>query len=654
MVHGGAGAGKSHAINTLAQWIQYILQKPGDEINCPYVIKTAFTGFEFGNKHYSLSDKIRDARKNILRNLKMIIIDEISMVKADMIYQLDLRLQEIKERIGVPFGGISIFCFGDILQLQPVCGRYIFDQPLNASFHLTYELDSLWQKFSVLNLEINHRQGKDREYAEILNRVREGKHTQEDIKQLEERIRPYGHPDLEEVELYIVCKRIECARINNQYLEGFPGKELSIQATHFQKNQKKYKPNICKKEGTVGTSSFMDNLILKIGCKVILINNIDTSDGLTNGQLGELVGIISTSDGSINKCIVKFKRENVGTKNRASNSQYSTIYPMGTIIEKISFSYSISKKATSASAMATLIQFPLKVAHAITSHKIQGQTILKPLKAALDIKSAFSDGQAHVMLSRMEELDQLYILDSLPVEKIKTSKKALSELESMNKRSINNNPIPWRRKNEEDIKIASLNCMNLTNNYVDIQHDRTLLESTILILTETWLNNTELSIEGYSAHFNSVGNGKGIAVYIKDALFKPTIDIKQDKMQITKVESIDMEIISVYRSEQGNPTELLTHIINMINTERTTVIVGDFNICYHMNRNNKISKYLQNTGFQQLVEEPTHIKGRHIDHLYFKPGKSFTEKPSIYRYTPYYSDHDAICATFGRNDKRSP
>ena len=133
MAHGGAGAGKSHAINTLAQWIQYILQKPGDDINCPYVIKTAFTGaaasliegmtlhsafgFEFGNKHYSLSDKIRDARKNILRNLKVIIIDEISMVKADMMYQLDLRLQEIKERIGESFGGISIFCFDDILQL---------------------------------------------------------------------------------------------------------------------------------------------------------------------------------------------------------------------------------------------------------------------------------------------------------------------------------------------------------------------------------------------------------------------------------------------------------------------------------------------------------------------------------------------------------
>ena len=223
----------------------------------------------------------------------------------------------------------------------------------------------------------------------------------------------------------------------------------------------------------------------------------------------------------------------------------------------------------------------------------------------------------------------------------------------MNKRSINNNPIPWRQKNEENIKIASLNCMNLKNNYDDIQHDKTLSESTVLVLIETWLDNTELSIDGYSAHFNSAGNGKGIAVYIKDTSFKPTIDIKQEKMQITKLESIEMDIISVYRSEQGNPTELLNHIINMINAERATVILGDFNICYYTNRNNKISKYLHNTGFQQLVDEPTHVKGRHIDHLYFKPGKSCSEKPSLYRYTPYYSDHDAICATFRRTSKLS-
>ena len=112
----------------------------------------------------------------------MIIIDEISMVKADMLYQLDLRLQEIKERIGVPFGGVSIFCFGDILQLQPVCGKFIFDCPSKPSFHITFELDSLWEKFRVINLEINHRQGRDKDYANMLNRVREGKQTKLDIE----------------------------------------------------------------------------------------------------------------------------------------------------------------------------------------------------------------------------------------------------------------------------------------------------------------------------------------------------------------------------------------------------------------------------------------------------------------------------------------
>ena len=143
MVHGGAGAGKTHVIESLSEWIQIILQKSGDDIDSPYVVKTAFTGaaasliegmtlhsafgFDFGNKHYSLSDKVRDARKKILKNLKVVIIDEISMVKADMLYQLDLRLQEIKEKIGVPFGGVSIFCFGDIMQLQPVCGKFVFD-----------------------------------------------------------------------------------------------------------------------------------------------------------------------------------------------------------------------------------------------------------------------------------------------------------------------------------------------------------------------------------------------------------------------------------------------------------------------------------------------------------------------------------------------
>ena len=72
-------------------------------------------GFPFDNKYYSLSDKVRDQKRAALKNLKMIIIDEISMVKSDMLYQLDLRLQEITEKAGVPFGGLAVITFGDMI-----------------------------------------------------------------------------------------------------------------------------------------------------------------------------------------------------------------------------------------------------------------------------------------------------------------------------------------------------------------------------------------------------------------------------------------------------------------------------------------------------------------------------------------------------------
>ena len=127
---------------------------------------------------------------------------------------------------------------------------------------------------NVMNLEINHRQGKDKEYAEMLNRVREGKQTNEDIEKLKGRIRPYGHKDLSKVSLYIVCTKVKFGKINREYLDNLHGDDIIVPATHYMSTQKKYKPRICKKEGTVGNTSFMDKLRLKIGCKLILIHNI--------------------------------------------------------------------------------------------------------------------------------------------------------------------------------------------------------------------------------------------------------------------------------------------------------------------------------------------------------------------------------------------
>ena len=110
------------------------------------------------------------------------------------------------------------------------------------------------------------------------------------------------------------------------------------------------------------------------------------------------------------------------------------------------------------------------------------------------------------------------------------------------------------------------------------------------------------------------------------------------------MESNELELILVYKSESAKLSELLEHLQTMINPLGTTVVCGDFDICYHSNKNNKLSKYLENIVFSQLNNDATHIRGRHLDHFYFRTDKDICS-PSIYRYSPYYTDHDALCVT---------
>ena len=119
------------------------------------------------------------------------------MMKADILYRIHLRLKEITQ-INKDFGGVSVFLFGDPVQLKPVRGSYIFDEPNCPDYKLAYGdgSDSLWRSFEVINLEENHRQGKDKIYADMLNRIRINKQTKEDLDILKTRVRPKGHPDL--------------------------------------------------------------------------------------------------------------------------------------------------------------------------------------------------------------------------------------------------------------------------------------------------------------------------------------------------------------------------------------------------------------------------------------------------------------------------
>ena len=104
--------------------------------------------------------------------------------------------------------------------------------------------------------------------------------------------------------------------------------------------------------------------------------------------------------------------------NRSKHPGLAAKYPDCVIIERVSNQYTLRKRSGDVSTTATVIQFPIKVAFAITSHKIQGQTIPWPVKVVLDLDSIFEDAQAHVMLSRAQQISQIYILNRLDESKI--------------------------------------------------------------------------------------------------------------------------------------------------------------------------------------------------------------------------------------------
>ena len=129
------------------------------------------------------------------------------------------------------------------------------------------------------------------------------------------------------------------------------------------------------------------------------------------------------------------------------------------IIERVANQYTLRKKGGDVGTTATVIQFPIKLAFAITSHKIQGQTIPWPIIVVLDIQSIFEDAQAHVMLSRVQQLKQIYILRTFDEFKIRTSGIALKEMERLASISMNKIPTPWHKEgSKKTLKVVSLNC----------------------------------------------------------------------------------------------------------------------------------------------------------------------------------------------------
>ena len=178
IIHGGQGVGKSKIINALYLQSEKILRKTagGAHPNHPRVLVCAFTGkaaslikgitihsafeFKIGNKYETLGPKKRAEMQENLQHLKLLIIDEMSFVGADLLYRMHLRLSEEIFQNKKPFGGISVILVGDLLQLSPIKENYIFQRPNNPHMAAGHEADPLWPQFTPMILKHNHRQGE--------------------------------------------------------------------------------------------------------------------------------------------------------------------------------------------------------------------------------------------------------------------------------------------------------------------------------------------------------------------------------------------------------------------------------------------------------------------------------------------------------------
>ncbi|HNP18992.1 MAG TPA: helix-turn-helix domain-containing protein [Fulvivirga sp.] len=332
-------------------------------------------------KSYLAQFKMNSSKRKLLRSLELLIIDEVSMLRADMLDCIDLVLQTIR-RNKTAFGGLQILFIGDLNQLPPVVKNEEW-KLLTKYYNSAYFFESrVLKNAPLVHLELDKifRQS-DPEFLGILNRLRSNQMTEKDTEKLNSYyVQDYDKKELEGY-IHVTTHNHKAELINNGSLAKLKGKPTS------------YHANI--------SGDFPENLYplssqirLKEGAQVMFAKNDNSGDGrYFNGKIGEvchlddkeiLVKISDPDD------IVSVKRYPWENKRYTLNKQTNEIEE---------------------TTIGTFEQFPLKLAWAITVHKSQGLTFDK---AILDLSDSFAPGQMYVALSRLTSLRGLVLSSPIP------------------------------------------------------------------------------------------------------------------------------------------------------------------------------------------------------------------------------------------------
>ncbi|MFN8241932.1 MAG: helix-turn-helix domain-containing protein [Bacteroidales bacterium] len=320
--------------------------------------------------------KMSREKINIIRSLDLLIIDEISMVRADTLDAIDSALRRYKHR-HLPFGGVQLLMIGDLQQLAPVVKED--DRELMGKYYDSFFFfgSHALAATSYVTIELKHiyRQS-DRLFIDILNKIRDNIVDNEVLDELNKRYFPDFDPDTGGGYITLTTHNNQARTINDSKLDKLPGRARSFSA-------------IVKDEFPELSYPNSSELLLKKGAQVMFVkNDISPEKLFFNGKIGKVIGF--EDDFIIVKC---------------PEDEYPITVEM---VEWQNMKYSLDEetKEIEETVIGTFTQYPLRLAWAITIHKSQGLTFDR---AVIDAAAAFAHGQVYVALSRCRSLDGLIL-----------------------------------------------------------------------------------------------------------------------------------------------------------------------------------------------------------------------------------------------------
>lgn len=325
--------------------------------------------------------KVSSERRKIFQQLELLVIDEISMVRADVLDAIDVVLQHFRNNYLEPFGGVQVLFIGDLLQLPPVVKEeeWILLSPYYESPYFFSSKVIQQKKPAFVQLEKIYRQ-KDERFINVLNQVRNNELNQSGYEILHQQYNPNFQNLKEDSYITLTTHNHKADTINTEEL-------VKLKTPIFT-----YKAAI---EQDFGAKMFPadETLHLKLGCQVMFIkNDADKAKRYYNGKIGivesiEEEKIMVLCKGEIEAIEVK--------KHRWENIRYSLNKQSQKLEEEV---------------VGSFTQYPLRLAWAITIHKSQGLTFEK---AIIDAGQAFAPGQVYVALSRCTSLSGMVLLSKI-------------------------------------------------------------------------------------------------------------------------------------------------------------------------------------------------------------------------------------------------